>query len=74
MSGYLVDSVEQCAARILDVFNDPALGQVLGLRGKEHVRAHFLTPRYLRDYLKIFHEVSLMSDPLHWSSSPTEGR
>ena len=28
-----------------------------GLRGKEHVREHFLTPRYLRDYLKIFHEV-----------------
>ena len=39
----------------------PALGKSLGLRGKEHVRAHFLTPRYLRDYLKIFHEVSVMS-------------
>ena len=23
-------------------------------RGKEHVRKHFLTPRYLRDYLRIF--------------------
>ncbi len=56
-SGYLVDSIEQCAERILDVLNDPALGKSLGLRGKEHVRAHFLTPRYLRDYLKIFHEV-----------------
>jgi trehalose synthase len=29
----------------------------LGRTGKEHVRTHFLTPRYLRDYLKIFHEV-----------------
>jgi trehalose synthase len=56
-SGFLVDSVDQCARRILDVLNDPALGKSLGLRGKEHVRAHFLTPRYLRDYLKIFHEV-----------------
>jgi trehalose synthase len=56
-SGYLVDNIDQCAARILDVLNDPALGKSLGLRGKEHVRAHFLTPRYLRDYLKIFHEV-----------------
>ncbi len=56
-SGYLVDSIEQCAARILDVLKDPALGKSLGLRGKEHVRSHFLTPRYLRDYLKIFHEV-----------------
>jgi trehalose synthase len=56
-SGYLVDNVDDCAARILDVLRDPALGKSLGLRGKEHVRAHFLTPRYLRDYLKIFHEV-----------------
>jgi trehalose synthase len=29
----------------------------LGRRGKEHVRAHFLTPRYLRDYLRIFNEL-----------------
>jgi trehalose synthase len=56
-SGYLVDNVDACAARILDILGDPALGKSLGLRGKEHVRAHFLTPRYLRDYLKIFHEV-----------------
>jgi trehalose synthase len=57
VSGYLVDSVELCASRSLDIINDPALGKALGRRGKEHVRANFLTPRYLRDYLKIFHEV-----------------
>ena len=54
VSGYLVDSVETCAARALDVLRDPALGKALGRRGKEHVRKHFLTPRYLRDYLRIF--------------------
>ena len=57
ISGYLVGSVEDCAARCLDIVSDPALGRALGRRGKEHVRAHFLMPRYLRDYLKIFHEV-----------------
>jgi trehalose synthase len=57
VTGYLVDTVEDCAARILDIIGDPGLGRSLGLRGKEHVRANFLTPRYLRDYLKIFHEV-----------------
>jgi trehalose synthase len=56
-SGYLVDNIEECAMRIFDILADPALGKSLGLRGKEHVRAYFLTPRYLRDYLKIFHEV-----------------
>jgi trehalose synthase len=56
-TGYLVSSVEECASRIGGILDDPVLGRSLGLRGKEHVRAHFLTPRYLRDYLKIFHEV-----------------
>jgi trehalose synthase len=56
-SGFLVDSIDQCAARILEILEDPGRGRSLGLKGKEHVRAHFLTPRYLRDYLKIFHEV-----------------
>jgi trehalose synthase len=54
VTGYLVSSTEQCAARALDILRDPALGKALGRRGKEHVRAHFLTPRYLRDYLRIF--------------------
>jgi trehalose synthase len=57
VSGYLVDSVEDCGDRILDILNEPELGRSLGLRGKEHVRENFLMPRYLRDYLKIFHEV-----------------
>jgi trehalose synthase len=56
-TGYLVASVEECAQRSLEILNDPALGKALGRRGKEHVREHFLTPRYLRDYLKIFQEV-----------------
>jgi trehalose synthase len=56
-SGYLVDSPEECASRTLAILEDPALGKTLGRTGKEHVRTHFLTPRYLRDYLKIFHEV-----------------
>ena len=53
VSGYLVDTAEECAERSLDILQDPALGKALGRRGKEHVRKHFLTPRYLRDYLKI---------------------
>jgi len=57
VSGYLVTTPEECAQRSLDIINDPALGKALGRRGKEHVRANFLMPRYLRDYLRIFHEV-----------------
>ena len=54
MTGFLVETVEQCAQRSLELLDDPALGKALGRRGKEHVRGHFLTPRYLRDYLRIF--------------------
>jgi trehalose synthase len=57
VTGYLVSSPEQCAARCEDILLDPALGKALGRRGKAHVRKHFLTPRYLRDYLKIFGEL-----------------
>jgi trehalose synthase len=57
VSGYLVDTVEQCAERTLQILRDPALGKSLGRAGKEHVRQHFLTPRYLRDYLRIFGEL-----------------
>ena len=57
LSGYLVSDVETAAERCLDILRDPALGKALGRRGKEHVRKHFLTPRYLRDYLRIFGEL-----------------
>jgi trehalose synthase len=56
-TGYLVSTVEDCADRAMRILGDPEHGRALGLRGKEHVRAHFLTPRYLRDYLRIFNEV-----------------
>lgn len=57
LSGFLVSSSDECAARSLEILRDPDMGRELGRRGKEHVREHFLTPRYLRDYLRIFSEV-----------------
>jgi trehalose synthase len=57
VTGFLVSSVEQCAERALEIVGDPQLGRALGRRGKERVREHFLMPRYLRDYLRIFHEL-----------------
>ena len=53
VSGYLVDTVEQCAARSIEVLADPGLGHRLGRAGKEHVRRNFLMPRLLRDWLGI---------------------
>ena len=56
-SGFLVSSAAECAERSLQILRDPELGRELGRCGKAHVREHFLTPRYLRDYLRILSEV-----------------
>jgi trehalose synthase len=53
-TGFLVSSPEECADRALRVLREPELGKQLGRSGKEHVRKHFLMPRLLRDWLRIF--------------------
>jgi trehalose synthase len=57
-TGYLVDSADEAAARSIGFLEDPALGKTLGRAGKEYVRTHFLMPRLLRDWLRIFTELS----------------
>jgi trehalose synthase len=54
VTGWLVDSAEECAAACIDVLGDPAAARERALRGKEHVRRSFLTPRLLRDWLALF--------------------
>jgi trehalose synthase len=58
-SGYLVSSVEECAERSLQILNDPALGRRLGRAGKEAARQRFLTPRLLRDWLRVFEQLEV---------------
>jgi trehalose synthase len=55
-TGYLVSSPEECAERAVQVLREPDLGKRLGRAGKEHVRKHFLTPRLLRDWLRLFQD------------------
>jgi trehalose synthase len=58
VSGFLVNTPEECAQRSLEILSDPELGKQLGRSGKEYVRTHFLMPRLLRDWLRIFTELS----------------
>ena len=53
-TGYLVDSIEEAAARMLHLLRHPEEARRLGQAGREHVRRHFLLPRLLRDYLRLF--------------------
>jgi trehalose synthase len=57
ISGFLVNSPAECAERCLEILEDPGLGKQLGREGKEHARRQFLTPRLLRDWLKLFDDL-----------------
>jgi trehalose synthase len=56
-TGYLVSSVDECAEATKLVLDTPERSRELALRGKEHVRRSFLTPRLLRDWLVHFNEL-----------------
>ncbi len=53
-SGFLVNSVDECAERILCLLRNPEASREMGLAGKEHVRRRFLSTRHLADYLRLF--------------------
>ena len=52
ISGYLVDSPETCARRIVQLMKDAELRQQLGDAAHESVRQKFLLPRLVADYLR----------------------
>jgi trehalose synthase len=54
VSGWLVDSSEECATACLEILADPTAARGRALVGKEFVRRRFLTPRLLRDWLALF--------------------
>jgi trehalose synthase len=56
-TGWLVDSVEECAEACLQILGDPAEASAWGRRGKEYVRREFLMPRLLRDWLALFNRL-----------------
>jgi trehalose synthase len=53
-TGFLVDSVEECAEAVCRILDDPETARDMARRGKEFVRGRFLTPRLLRDWLALF--------------------
>jgi len=53
LNNYLVDSVEECADKIVYLLKNPAVCQQLGKEGKEIVGRNFLSPRLVRDELRL---------------------
>ena len=53
-NGYLVDSVEEAATRMVDLIQHPERGKRMGKRARETVRKRFLLTHLLEDYLDLF--------------------
>jgi trehalose synthase len=53
INGFLVSSVKDAAARIVQLIEDKRLRQRLGERAREKVRQRFLMTRYLEQYLDL---------------------
>lgn len=58
VTGYLVNSVEQCAQRVTDLLRDPIAAAQMGTRGRELVRQRFLCTANLLNYLRLFGQLS----------------
>ncbi len=52
-TGFLVNSLEEAAERVVTLIRRPWLARVLGRNGREHVRYNFLITRDLKDYLRM---------------------
>ncbi|HSN72279.1 MAG TPA: glycosyltransferase, partial [Steroidobacteraceae bacterium] len=53
-SGFLVDSVEAAAHRLVELLRDPAMRRDYGERARSRVREHFLLSREAEQYLDLF--------------------
>jgi trehalose synthase len=57
-SGFLVLSPEEASKKIVQLIENPTLANKLGKAAKERVREKFLIPRLLRNYLKLFQQLT----------------
>lgn len=58
VTGYLVNSVEECTERTLELMRSPELSTAMGERGHEEVRQKFLSTANLRNYLNLFNDLA----------------
>jgi trehalose synthase len=61
ISGYLVDSVEACADRAIQLLGDPRLCQRMSKAGREAVRQRFLSTREVEDHLRMLTALTALS-------------
>ena len=58
VTGRFADTVDEFAARVVELLEDPATAHAMGTAGIRRVRERFLLPRLLRDQLLMLREVT----------------
>ena len=58
VTGYLVNSVEECTERTLEIMRHPERAVEMGQRGHEDVRNKFLSTANLRHFLNLFNDLA----------------
>ena len=53
-TGFLVDTVQEAAEKVLYVLEHPGEAKMMGEKGRGHIAQNFLITRYLEDYLRLF--------------------
>ena len=53
MNGFLVDSIESAAERIIHAVKKPGLRETMGSKARETVRSRFLMTRLMEDWLDL---------------------
>jgi trehalose synthase len=56
-TGYLVNSVKECADRVVYLLKNKKIAERLGENGREHVKKNFLMSRHLMDYIQLLKKV-----------------
>jgi trehalose synthase len=57
-TGFLVESVKECAEKVVYLLGNREQAEQMGARAREHVRRNFLAPRDLKDHLQLFKSLS----------------
>jgi trehalose synthase len=53
LSNYLVETIEECAEKVVYLLEHRELAEELGRQGMEHIKNNFLMPRLIRDELSL---------------------
>jgi trehalose synthase len=58
VTGFLIETVEDCAQRTIELLADPDRSREMGEKARELVRERFLTTRELGDWLRLFADLA----------------